>query len=359
MLAEEEIKRQALILLQKETVKAYGKRRVCGSHHGREIALVAISPTTQEFEVVKIGICFRYPERLDVLTLGYSVEWTEGRGITRFSFKIVNDATGERLILIAGKHWMHESQSEEIYFPYSDDILTDKIVERGANFFLRAIREAQLELCALQVKSQAYPEKRLCQVFPDELIFNIALIEQIDDEEFFGVCPDAQDVHPENQIFNSCAEYSIYKALVHYAQNRERAFSFVSSRAGARGAMQFMRRSYHMTRFLYPDANLDADYARGMRDLNNGIKAAVCLLDYYLSLMPQGAIALFSKDPRTAGIYPIVAYNGGPSKAKCLYRRNCSIRNKESLGYQAKYKAAWDIIDMFVIQRLQIAMLSY
>lgn len=323
---------------------------------GREIALVFLDPATRKNHYAKIGICFSRPqETLTVLDGNLPVRWLRGKGITHFAFEARQDNV--RLILLDGKHWMIETRRGEYYFPYTDDFLFMEFVAEGAQFLLAQIRKTQEELCALEVRSRAFPPKKLCEVFPDDYLFNIALIEQMDEDEFRDACPQLETMSPQNGIFQNCAEYSVFKVLIHYTCNKYDAFRYVGSRAGAIGAMQFTKKTYRDVVIKQcPEAQLIRDFETGARDLKNSIKAAICLLDLELSRMPPLIKHMFEESYRLAGIYPAGAYNGGSARARCLYTNDRKTRKckatttawKETTGYIAKYHGIWYIIDHLV-----------
>ncbi|HLC95240.1 MAG TPA: hypothetical protein VJH89_02015, partial [Patescibacteria group bacterium] len=72
---------------------------------GREIALAVYSPESDVIEIARLGLCYKQPQNLTVLTHSHVVRWLEGRGITRFSFA-VNDIKHSRHILLDKKEWM-------------------------------------------------------------------------------------------------------------------------------------------------------------------------------------------------------------------------------------------------------------
>ena len=322
---------------------------------GREIALGLLDPVSRENRYAKIGICFSSPQKtLTVLDGNLPIRWLRGRGITHFAFESSDDNAPP--IVVDSKQWMRETQRGEYYFPYTDDFLFIEFVLDGARFLLSQVRQAQEELCALNIRSRTFPLKKLCGVFPDNLVLNVALIEQIDEDEFGNACPHEEMLPPHNRIFQNCAEYSVFKVLVHYARNTYDAFRYVGSRAGALCPFQFTPKTYRdIALNKYPEATLIRDFETGARDLKNSIKAAMCLLDYELSRMPPRVHQIFLLDYRAGGLYPVVAYNGGKNRAQCLFRQKrtgqCKANRsawRETTGYIAKYQGIWYIIDNLV-----------
>lgn len=326
---------------------------------GREVALAFLDPASSNIYYSKIGVCFAHPaETLIVLHDGLSVSWLRGKGITRFAFSgTPRDQPEQKLILLDACHWMYEIKAVECYFPYTDDFLFTELVTEGTNFFLRQIRQAQEELCRLNIRSRAFPQKKLCEVFPDDFLLNTALNEQIDEDEFLKTCPNNLTLPARNQIFTNCAEYSVYKTLIHYARNQEKAFRFVGSRAGAIGPMQFTKRTHlEITRRDCPEARLIPDFEIGARNLQNSIRAALCLLDRELANMPPEIKELYKTNYRIGGLYPNLAYNGGLNRALCFFAGKRTGRCRasrrawgETLGYATKYQGMWYIIDNLIV----------
>ena len=323
---------------------------------GREIALAFLDQVTLEDHYATIGICFSYSqETITVLDGDFSIQWLRGKGITHFAFEAQRNNV--QLVLLDSKHWMSETQRGEYYFPYTDDFLFMEFVLDGGRFLLSQIRQAQEELCALIVRSRTFPSQQLCEIFHDDMLLNIALIEQMDEDEFGNACPQAETLPPQNRIFQNCAEYSVFKVLAHYARNKHDAFRYAGSRMGAIGHMQFTRKTYlDIAINKYPEAKLMRDFETGARDLKNSIKAAICLLDYELSQMPTKIHQIFRLDYRAGGLYPAVAYNGGKNRAQCVFRQKRSGKQcratraawKETAGYITKHQGIWHIINNLV-----------
>ncbi len=351
---------QAREMLQSVPVSPYCIHRVKKKDiiEGRQIGMALYSPKNHQLEIAHIGLCYKEPEKLTVLTSGYDIQWISGRGITRFIFSAHRPP--ERLIWVDGKQWMNETEQGEYYFPFTNDFMRQELVDDGAQFLMHTIDKAKSELCSLGVKSRSLEGKRLCDVIPSELIFNLAINEQSDDEEFFSKCPDLQSLPPENRIFANCPEYATAKALIHYARNREHAFGFVASSAGARGALQFMPSTYASIVRRYPDAHLITNFETGTQNLTNLIKAALCLLDEDLLGLNNSVRQEFLHNHRTGGMYLMAAYNGGLGNAERLwrslhvtlkkphskkYRKQNKTVAKETSGYVSKYIALWPPID--------------
>lgn len=350
---------EAVPVHEHSCTKAVGHKTI--AIPGREIALAVCSPSTNTIDVVLVRLCYEDPDALEVMTPGYEVVRKNGKGITRFTFDVTRIHSHEQLLLLDSKHWMQESGVGEYYFPYSDRLMTESVVSAGADTLTRIIHDAFGEARRKNTPSLAFDGKRLHEVFPRELFFNLALIEQMDDDEFFNDCPRPETLAPENRIFKNCSEYAAYKVLVHYARNGRKAFSYVFSKAGAKGAMQFMPETYKMVLRQYSFAGLIPSFENGASDIVNAIQAAMCLLDFDMVVMHKGIKYEFLRNPRLGSIYLMAAYNGGTARAERLYRslgvrRRCcqTVEQvptlnrevaRETNGYIIKYVGLWDILD--------------
>lgn len=284
----------------------------------RDILLATYSQILDVIEIIRLEVVIPKSLRdsrfnFKVVTPGFYVERVAGRGITRLEFNVGN------LIVLDSCHLHLERQRTSprnlCYFPYSDIFQHEYFTKNGFEKYSNIVRESQEELCKNGARSRAYPEKLICEVFPDKVFLTLGAIEQMDDREFFN---------------NS--EYSVKKFLAHIARNGEKAFSYSISADGARGLMQFMnsRRiaSYDLVRRNYSEIEFISDYEMGTADMKNSIKAAICLADMNLAQLPRS-----EEEKNFEAI--IVAHNAGLGRAKSFLRGR-SIP-KETKNFLKKY----------------------
>ncbi|MDO8521484.1 MAG: hypothetical protein Q7S52_05200 [bacterium] len=292
--------------------------------------------------------CGAYPFR--TITPEYGVEYVSGLGIPRLTFAVSHQ--GERLKIYRYRHiWFADHLPQNApamqmiasstwieYTPYAKDFHDDEHVKAGTRFLYEKVIAALADLRTAGVQSRAYP-RLLADVISWRHLMILALIEQMDHDLFngFGVClsPDEQgldDREVERRIV--CKEESAQKTteavLVEYALNRERAFYFSRSNfpfqgriEHAYGAMQFTNHSgtYSDVVRQCDAARLIVEFPEGALHLGNAIKAATCLLDKELAVLPVSARDLFAANPKVGGIYPVAAYNEGGGGARELLRR--------------------------------------
>ncbi|MBI2021234.1 lytic transglycosylase domain-containing protein [Candidatus Giovannonibacteria bacterium] len=372
----EQKSKDAREILEKETVHYYVDES--GKITSREILLAAYSPFRDKIELVRLEVIVDPPRKKEirqcikwrnkkciktkvasqkkeepsfifsVLTPHYKVERIRGFGVIRLDFSV--ERNEEELIFLDGRHLITATRRGEVYFPFSNIYISDYGKIKGGRFLRDRIREAQRELCTFRVTSRAYPTKALCEVFNEKLIFNLAFIEQTDDKEFIDD-----------------PEYAFNKFLTHIWRNAGRAFGLSLSSAKASGLMQFMNTprvpTYKKIVEKYPDAKLNENYKEGTADMVNSIKAAICLLDHDLARFPGRVRDDFEANQRLGGLTSIASYNGGPENALRLYkaisgkeidRENFKLPAgtlvQETIGYIAKYLAAWDMLDRLYIE---------
>ena len=372
--AQEDLKETTISWETREIIRS-GKRKVKGKIQsvktkeevvvGREIALRAWDPDSDKFYTVYLSTPYPTPKpfAFSVLTSGYEVEHVAGRAISKLNFKVWQD--GKRLLVLAGKHfWIPPNLEKErsyskllvgakeaIYTPYSEDFYSRYFVKEGVKFLVSEIERAKKDLRERGAMSRALPYKLLADAMPTDYILNLGLNEQMDHEKF------ARD--PRRAADEIAIEYAI---------ELEDAFRWIASSANARGAFQFTNRgrgrrlgTYDTVVNTYEEVELLEDFEDGTQNLQNMIKAAICLLDTELAKFPKEAHELFERDYRVASYYTSAAYNGGWGKANQLYKwvkRNkkklaadsfnmplSAVGNRETHTYLQKQAYLWSFID--------------
>jgi hypothetical protein len=303
----------------------------------RPVALCAFKESDQSWHVIRIAIMQPIPEsyklcvanaptvaaRADctlpyhVVTQGYHVEHLAGYGITRLIFNVSQG--GEHLVVYRTRHvWFDDKAIADgdvalivatlrtvNYTPYHVDFHDPELTRAGLTMLYERIREVYITLRANHVLSRAFPKRLLADTVPWEIPMALAAIEQMDDKKF-----KAESI------------VSIEAVYIEYALNGDEAFQWSVSSANAIGPFQFTNMNgngtYRVVVERYPDAKLDPNFETGARDLTNIITAAICLIDLEVAQFPK-IHALYLRDPKLGGIYPVAAYNGGNGWAVKLY----------------------------------------
>jgi hypothetical protein len=294
---------------------------------GRPVAFALWSETKKTWTVAHLEIPppplkwkpGRGPLPFAVRTPGISARHVKGTGAERLMFAFSRG--GEQLKvygrkfpvfdneLVRRKRWREVVATAKpiVYLPYTEDTLDPQLVAGGRNFLLTTARRAMDELRHANVPSAAFPGELLADVIPPEVITTLAVIEQTDDEDFIEKGGDAFD-----------------EVLNQYGLKREEAYRYSVSSAKALGPMQFTDRRGHGTYSLVVrqcrGARLDPNFERGATQLQNAMKAAVCLLDIELSQMSSDIRAAYRVNPTVLGIFAVAGYNGGPRNVAKLYR---------------------------------------
>ena len=304
----------------------------------RPVALCAYKDSDRSWHVIRVALPVPVPDfykrcvasapdvasRRDcvlpyrVLTPEYQVEHLTGYGISRLTFNVSHG--GEHLVVYRTRHvWFDDDTLQSgdperaiasarpiNYTPYHPDFYDRNLVRSGRTFLQLRARQALRDLREKRVPSLAYPDEYVADVVPEETPVAVAIIEQSDDKKF-GENPKG----------------TVEAVLIEYALNGVDAFKWAQSSANALAAMQFTMNTYHtVANEMYVTAGLDPVFARGARDLDNSLRATICLIDLEVKNFSNAAdvIKLFRDDPLVGGIYPVAAYNGGHGWARNLYR---------------------------------------
>ena len=301
-----------------------GKHQVL---RGRPVAFALWSEAKQEWSVVQIEVPrppIRWkpggrPMAFRVITPGIQARHVRGTGAERLMFAFSKGGDPLKVYgrkfpvfdntLLKRKEWRAVSETAKpiVYLPFTEDTFDAGFVSGGKKFLLGTAREAIEELRTAHVPSVAFPGELLADAIPPEVITTLAVIEQTDDADYV-----------ENEAL------AFEEVLNQYGLKQEEAYRYSVSRANALGPMQFTNRRGHGTYAFVvrscPGAKLDPVFERGATNLLNAMKAAACLLDLNLAVMPANIRQAYRAKPDVLGIFPVAAYNGGPRNVAKLYR---------------------------------------
>ncbi|MCM2312715.1 MAG: lytic transglycosylase domain-containing protein [Steroidobacteraceae bacterium] len=314
---------------------------------GRPVAFALWSESQREWTIAHIEIPRpplkwqpgRKPFPFVVITPGIQARHVKGTGAERLMFAFSRD--GEQLKvygrkypvfddkLLAKKKWRAVVATAKpiVYLPFNQDTLDSQFVSDGTEFLLATARQAIEELRLANAPSVAYRGELLADVVPAEVLATLAVIEQTDDADF-----------------RSKKSVAFDEVLSQYGLNREEAYRYSVSRAGALGPMQFTNRkgkgTYSMVVKRCPEARLDPNFERGATNLLNAMKAAICLFDIELRQMRPEIRAAYHDNREVLGIFPVAAYNGGPRNVGKLHgvikRMGVELGDLRSPGEQAE-----------------------
>ncbi len=186
--------------------------------------------------------------------------------------------------------------TDMVYAPYSELLRTPEIIAAGKAYLNQHADEAYRDLRARRVRSLAHPDKLAADVVPPDLVKNIILAEQVD-PGWLTLSEDGGRALAE-------------RTLAIIGANREWAYRYVNSNAGARGLAQFIAPTYLGMIEHYPDAHLIKDHQLGMADNTNAFKAVILFFDLHQAEL-QSKIQR-ADIPLTKAMLA-AAYNGGPN----------------------------------------------
>jgi hypothetical protein len=301
-----------------------GKRQVL---RGRPVAYALWSETKHQWSVAQVELPRppirwkpgRKPLPFRTLTPNIQARHVKGTGAERLMFTFSQDGDPLKVYgrkfpvfdnkLLKRKQWQAvvETAKPIVYLPFTEDTFDPGFVASGKEYLLSTARKALAELRHAKVSSAAFPGELLADVIPAQVITTLAVIEQTDDADY---------VEKQALAFD--------EVLNQYGLKQEEAYRYSVSSANALGPMQFTNRrgngTYSLVVRRYPAAEIDPVFASGATNLQNAMKAAICLLDLELAAMRSDIRDAYRANPDVLGIFPVAAYNGGPRNVAKLYR---------------------------------------
>jgi hypothetical protein len=194
-----------------------------------------------------------------------------------------------------------EPFTEILYVPYSTGLHHAELIKTGHDYLRAKINAAVSDLTEKKVASLSDQNQLAAAVVSKEFIANIALIEHID-PDLFAIASDG-------------GRELMERVLIILGSNKERAYRYTGSPAGANGLAQFIKPTYEMVTDKYPSAGLLKSYSLGMADHANAIKAMVLFFDLHKKeLADKISRKNFSRELGVTEEMLAAAYNGGPSR---------------------------------------------
>ena len=190
--------------------------------------------------------------------------------------------------------------TDAIYSPYSEELDVPAVRQQGLDYLRRVLNSAKYELEARRVYSAVIPGEFVAKIVPTRVAEVLVIIEHIDPGRFMyhGVSIDTL----------------VSEVLTVIGLNRENAYKYAVSPAGARGLFQFMPMTYVSICKGYPRAALTDNFVSGMNNHVNAAMASFLLFDYDLSCFDTSKRASLLSDARALGLYLASAYNTGATR---------------------------------------------
>lgn len=217
-----------------------------------------------------------------------------------------------------------------VYAPYSQQIHWPEVVEEGKDYLNTNIDNAFDELRNSGVMSLAEPNTLLSETISKDLIRNIIMIEHID-PSLLSFADDGGRMLAE-------------RVLVILGANKEWAYRYTGSSAGAYGMAQFILPTYENMVDTYPDSGLIEDYQLGMADHTNAVKAMALFLDSHKLFLQKNIHDKKDKKTEITDEMLSATYNGGPGRVISAVNRygenwqDSSAFPDETVNYVEKYR---------------------
>ncbi len=268
---------------------------------GREMALAILDVDGN----IQIARGIKRDKGLDVLTPGFILSVRRDNGINS-DISCVMPSGGKVLAVkypIDNKGNRFGARGEviqAIYTPYSAEIKSEDLIERGIKVQNDFIEKAYIALEKRGVMSLAYTGKKVIDVVRRDVLTVLLMNEHIDPSLFKS---------------SGLTRPLVEQVLTTIATNRERAYAYSISSAGARGLIQMIPSTYYLIARKYPLARLNPNFIDGMIDPVNAVMAQVLLCD-------SDWQAIRSREdvgPERIGPYLAAAYNGGVGRVLSVF----------------------------------------
>lgn len=225
------------------------------------------------------------------------------------SFNTFYEVKGRPELIVVANKYLLESKyltglpersknkySEIFYVPYSAALHRPELVEAGKRHL-----EAKVDAAFADLASRGLFQGSTLNPVSKEFVKTIMLVEHVDPDSFFIAADGGKELTE--------------RVLVIVGANQERAYRYTGSPAGANGLAQFIKPTYNTMVRNYPSAGLIADYALGMADHTNAIKAMVLFFDAYKEGIAAKVINknILSQLGITEEMLA-ATYNGGPNR---------------------------------------------
>jgi hypothetical protein len=194
---------------------------------------------------------------------------------------------------------------EAVYTAYSPEFDTKTMRDAGMDYLRHMQRLAYDHIKDEDVRSRVAPDLTVADNIPTSMVLRLMITEHVD------------PLHMRYVGIEQC----VHEILVTVAANRNHAYAYARSNAGALGLPQFMEDSYQMVRTDYPKALLEPNFEVGMTDLPNAILASVLLLDLELTDLPRDYLKRFTKSTQQFATFLAAGYNRNPVHVIQTYHR--------------------------------------
>lgn len=271
---------------------------------GREMAISVVDPAGK-IHIVR-GI--KRDKGIDALTPGYILSVRRDNGFN--SDIAVISPQGGRVLAVKypvmndrNRFGAGEPVIQAVYTPYSPEIKTPEVIERGIEVQDEFIEKAYKILKERNVYSSAFSGRKVSDVIPKDLLIVLLANEHIDPGAFKSA---------------GHTRLLVEQVLTIIGTNEEKAYAYSISPAGAFGLVQMIPSTYALLLRKYPSARLSPSFAQGMADPINAVMAQILLCDSDWQAIRN--VQDIGKD--RIGPYLAAAYNGGVGRVLNILRHD-------------------------------------
>jgi hypothetical protein len=237
---------------------------------------------------------------------GLAVTWKVDNFLnTKFSLPDGNIVFAQRRPVRVAKNGSGNGWAPAVYTAYSPELDTARMRAAGMEYLRLQERRSYNQLQSHDVRSRATPKETVAALIPRSMVLRLMITEHID------------PLHMRNVGIEQC----VHEVLITVAANREKAYAYARSSAGALGIVQFIESSYQMVRQNYPAAPLEPHFDTGMRDWRNAVMASVLHFDLQLAHLPAEYLKRFTDSSYHLTAYLAAGYNRNAVKVVKTYRR--------------------------------------
>lgn len=260
---------------------------------GREMAIAVMDPTGD----IRVARAVKLDKGLELVSEGFVLNVRRDNGINS-DISVIAPVGGKVLavkypVLNEGARFGPGPEVlQTVYTPYSAEIATPEIIAQGIKVQSEFIDKAYDRLRDLNVYSRAFPGRKITDVVRKDVLTVLLMNEHIDPSLFKT---------------SGLAKPLVEQVLTIVATNREKAYAYSVSSAGARGLVQMIPSTYTLIMNRYPSARLQPSFAIGMADPVNAVIAQVLLCDADWQTIRSKQDIPADK----IGPYLAAAYNGG------------------------------------------------
>ncbi len=226
-----------------------------------------------------------------------------------------------------------------VYTAYAPELDTAKMRAHGMEYLRLQERRSYNYLQSHDVRSRVAPKETVSETIPRSMVLRLMITEHIDPArmKYVGI------------------EQCIHEVLITVAANREKAYAYARSSAGALGIVQFIESSYQMVRTNYPSAPLEPHFDTAMRDQRNAVMASVLHMDLQLAHLPADYLKRFTDSSYHLTAFLAAGYNRNVVRVVRTYRKTRTFTGGD-VSYENKmYVRVQDWVGSYLKRKYDIS----